>query len=284
MAKKKAPSIRKFTNKVFLDDIMNVLAKLPNNSVDMIYGDPDYNVNINYHGTNYTMDFDDYIVWYVNLTKECMRVMKDDGNLMMMNYPKPNAHLRVNYLDEAAFMVEEYVWVYNYNFGIRENKFTRAHRSILHGTKSAKNRFYRDNVAEEYKNPTDRRVRKLIESGSKGRMPYSWFYNDLVKNVSKEKTIHAAQIPKAISRKLIESTTMPGDTVLVLFGGSGSECEVCKEGGRNYITAELNETYHELIVKRLETGEIPKEFWHKSRLSRKKRDVADDEKQTKLGL
>lgn len=276
------PDISEFANKVFHDDIMNVIAQLPDNSIDMIYGDPDYNVNINYNGTNYTMDFDDYIVWYVNLNKECMRILKDDGNIMMMNYPKPNAHLRVNYLDEAAYMVEEYVWVYNYNFGIRENRFTRAHRSILHAIKTKDNKFYRDNVAEEYKNPNDRRVRKLIASGSKGRMPYSWFYNDLVKNVSREKTIHAAQIPKAISRKLINSCTMPGDTVLVLFGGSGSECEVCKEGNRNYISAELNEEYYDLIIKRLDTGEIPKEYWHKSRLSRKKRKISLDKKQSKL--
>ena len=58
-------------------------------------------------------------------------------------------------------------------------------------------------------------------------MPYSWFENNLVKNVSKEKTIHAAQIPKAVSKKLIYACTEPGDNVLVLFGGSGSECEVC---------------------------------------------------------
>ena len=79
-------------------------------------------------------------------------------------------------------------------------------------------------------------------------MPYSWFYNDLVKNVSKEKTIHAAQIPKAVSKKLIYACTEPGDTVLVLFGGSGAECEVCKEGGRNYISAELHNEYYKMIV------------------------------------
>jgi len=283
MSNKKSTSIKKFINKVFHDDIMAVLAKLPDNSIDMIYGDPDYNVNINYAGKNYTTEFDGYIDWYVKMTEECMRVLKDDGNIMMMNYSKPNAHLRVKYLDDVAEMVEEYVWTYNYNFGIKKNRFTRAHRSILHITKSKENRFYRDNVAEEYKNPTDKRVRKLIEAGSKGRMPYSWFYHDLVKNVSKEKSIHAAQIPKNVSRKLIECCTIPGDTVLVLFGGSGSECEVCKEGGRNYISAELQETYHDLIVERLKEGGIPKKYWHKSRLPRKEKEGMKDEKQTKLG-
>ena len=70
-------------------------------------------------------------------------------------------------------------------------------------------------------------------------------------------TIHAAQIPKAVSKKLINSCTEPGDTVLVLFGGSGSECEVCVEGGRKFITAELQKKYVNLIRARIRKGTIP---------------------------
>jgi site-specific DNA-methyltransferase (adenine-specific) len=60
-------------------------------------------------------------------------------------------------------------------------------------------------------------------------MPYSWFYFDLVKNVSREKTIHACQIPQKLAEMLILSCTQPGDIVFVLFGGSGSELEVCQK-------------------------------------------------------
>jgi len=348
MATKKK-SIKNFINKVFNDDIFNILKQLPDNSIDMIYGDPDYNVGIVYGGKNYTTDFENFIEWYINLNKECMRVLKDDGNIMMMNYPMPNAHLRAHYLEDAAFSIHEYVWVYNTNVGQSKKYFTTAHRSILHITKSKDNRFFKENVLEKYQNPGPvrqklfkRRVikelakyefklrnqeepdtknlnefikkngralwgeinkghidnikltkskRKIVEESwkktddefdEKGRMPYSWFYNDLVKNVSKEKTIHAAQIPKDVSKKLIYASTEPGDNVLVLFGGSGSECEVCKEGGRNYISAELHDTYHDLIVKRLKEGKIPKEYYHNSRLPRKKKEATEDEKQTKL--
>ncbi len=255
--------MKKFINKVFHDDIMNVLKKLPDSSVDMIYGDPDYNVNIVYNGKNYTKKFDDYLNWYIELTKQCMRVLKHDGNLMMMNYAKPNSHLRVKYLETEicdAQMIEEYVWVYPYNFGMSKKKFTRAHRNILHVTKSKYNKFYRKNVAEPYKNPKDKRVLKLKAEGSPGRMPYSWFENNLVKNVSKEKTIHAAQIPKAVSKKLIYSCTEPGDLVLVLFAGSGSECEVCKEGGRNFISADLEKKYVNLTRYRIRNGFIPNQY------------------------
>ncbi|MDR3275108.1 MAG: hypothetical protein LBS81_03890 [Endomicrobium sp.] len=41
-----------------------------------------------------------------------MRVLKPEGNLFMMNYPKQNAYLRVRYLDGDAYGVFDYVWVY----------------------------------------------------------------------------------------------------------------------------------------------------------------------------
>jgi len=249
-----------FLDKVFLSDVIKLLRKLPDNSVDMIYGDPDYNVGIKYREKSYTTEFDQYIKWYIELARESFRVLKDTGNLFFINYPKQNAHLRVKYLDDACYAVYDYAWVYNSNIGQSPRRFTTAHRSILHGTKSSRNHFYKDNVAYPYENPTDRRIRKLIASGSKGRMPYSWFYFNLVKNVSREKTLHACQIPQGLSEMLIKSCTMPGDIVFVLFGGSGSEIDVCKNSGRHFISAELDEKYYQIIKDRLETGKIKEEY------------------------
>ena len=275
--------ISKHWDKVYKKDILKVLKQLPDNSIDMVYGDPDYNVGIDYHGKKFTKEFSKFMEWYVNLTEECMRVLKEDGNLMMMNYPKPNSYLRVDYLDDASFSVHEYVWIYNTNIGQSKKYFTTAHRSILHATKSKNNKFYKENVAEEYLNPgpvrqknmkkikeqnpniSDKEAEKIFSEKYKGRMPYSWINEPLVKNVSNEKTIHPCQIPQTVSRKMILSCTQPGDTVLVLFGGSGSELEVCKENNRKYISAELHKTYYDLIKKRLKIGKIPDEYRHHTR-------------------
>ena len=249
-----------FLNKVFNMDIMEVIRILPSGSVDMVIGDPDYNVGIKYNDKSYTKGFDEYIEWYTELVKECLRVLKKDGNMFLINYPKQNAHLRVKYLDTACYDVCEYVWIYNTNIGHTPKRFTTAHRSILHCRKSENNKFYKDNVAEPYKNPTDKRILRNMANGSKGRMPYSWFYFDQVKNVSKEKTFHKCQIPQKLSEMLIKSSTLINDTILILFGGSGSEICLCKELGRNFISAELDEKYYRMIMSRLEKGFIGKEY------------------------
>jgi len=253
-------SVNDYLNKVYNGDIMHVLKDLPDNSVNMIFGDPDYNVGIKYGSNNYTRNFDDYINWYIELAKESMRVLKNDGNLFMLNYPQQNAHLRVKYLDLQFPHINEYVWVYNTNVGHTPKRFTTAHRSILHVRKSNDNKFFKDEVALPYKNPTDRRIRQNLANGSKGRMPYSWFEFNLVKNVSKEKTEHACQIPQKLTEMLIKATTEPKDIVLVLFGGSGAEIDVCRNLNRQFISAELDKKYCALINSRLVNGFIAPEY------------------------
>jgi len=244
-------SLEKFRNKVFQKDVMQVLADLPDNSLDMVYGDPDYGVGMNYHGKTYLTKWNEYVDWYIGLTKECMRVLKPTGNLFMMNYPKQNAYLRVKFLDENAYDVQEYAWVYNTNVGHSPRRFTTAHRSILHATKSKDNHFFKDQVAVPYQNPTDKRIQQRMADGHVGRMPYSWFYFDLVKNVSKDKTFHACQIPLGLVEMLIKSCTQEQDDVFVLFGGSGSELVLCQQLQRNFISCELHPEYHQMIAERL---------------------------------
>jgi len=271
-------NIENYLNKIFLKDIMELLKELPDKSVDMVYGDPDYNVGIKYGDKSYTKTFDEYIEWYIELAKESLRVLKDDGNMFLINYPKQNAYLLVKYLDKVCYEVLDYVWIYNTNIGHSPKRFTTAHRSILHCRKTKNNKFYKENVAVPYQNPNDKRILQNLAKGSKGRMPYDWFYFDLVKNVSKEKTFHACQIPQKLSEMLIKACTLPGDIVLILFGGSGSEIEVCQRLNRQYISAEIDEKYYKMIIDRLGKGKIDEKY----RLNIKKSEIKNIQAQLSL--
>ena len=235
---------------------MEVLRRTPSDSMDMIYGDPDYGVGINYAGKKYTQKWDEYIHWYIELARECLRVLHPRGNLFLMNYPRQNAHLRAHYLDGAAQQVNDYVWVYPTNVGHSPRRFTTAHRSVLHATKSGDNYFYKSQVAQPYKNPNDRRIRERLANGEIGRMPYSWFEFNLVKNVSREKTFHACQIPLALFEMLVNASTKKGDIVFVLFGGSGSELIKTREMGRVFHSCEIHRPYYDMICERLNNGGI----------------------------
>lgn len=87
-------------------------------------------------------------------------------------------------------------------------------------------------------------------------------YEDLLKILSnpKEKTYHACQIPQKLTEMLIKSCTQVNDIVLVLFGGSGAELEICKSLKRQYISAEIDAKYYELIQSRLKNGKIEEKY------------------------
>ena len=248
-------NVSEVLNKIHNMDIYELLRKLPDKTIDCVYSDIDYNRGIVYKGKSYTKKFDHYISDYISLASESLRVVKDTGSLFFINYPRNNAFLWANFLDSACFDVQEYVWVYRSNIGHSPNRFTTAHRSILHARKTKYSVFYKDNVAEPYVNQTDKRIRKRISSGSKGRSPYSWFYADLVKNVSKKyKHIdHPCVIPDSVSSRLIQSVTSPKNIVLILFAGSGSEIDVCRKLDRQWISAEVDKNYCDQINKRLDS-------------------------------
>jgi len=248
---------RKFRNQVIQGDVIDALRALPADCLDMIYGDPDYNVGVVYAGgKRHKKAWDAYIEWYSLLARESLRVLKPTGNLFLINYPKQNAHLRAKFLDDAAHDVQDYAWVYNTNVGHSKRRFTTAHRSILHATKARDNKFFKNAVAVPYQNPTDKRIKQRITDGHPGRMPYSWFYFDLVKNVSKDKTFHSCQIPLALVEMLIKSCTVERDDIFILFGGSGSEIVLAQQLKRNFVSTELNDAYHKMILDRLDNGGV----------------------------
>ena len=95
---------------------------------------------------------------------------------------------------------------------------------------------------------------------------------------AREKTFHACQIPQKLSEMLIKSCTQPDDVVLVLFGGSGSELEICKVLNRQYVSAEVDGKYHKMILDGLNKGRIEEKY----RLRLKKYEINSIERQLTL--
>jgi len=102
-------------------------------------------------------------------------------------------------------------------------------------------------------------------------MPYSWFYFDLVKNVSKDKTFHACQIPLPLVEMLIKASTKEGDDCFVLFGGSGNELVLCRNLKRNFISCEIHPDYYKMILERLNKGGIIEDKYRLAFIQEKKK-------------
>lgn len=130
-------------------------------------------------------------------------------------------------------------WVYNSNTG-------RQHRDIaFFGVEPDMNK-----VRQPYKNPTDKRVQKLIESGRTGAKLYDWWNINQVKNVSKEKTSHPCQMPLEVMENIIG--ILPDNvTIIDPFMGSGTTGVACAKLNRNFIGCEMDKEYYEISAKRI---------------------------------
>ncbi len=104
-------------------------------------------------------------------------------------------------------------------------------------------------LGQPYKNPTDGRVKKLIEEGREARL-YDWWEIDQVKNVGKEFD-HPCPIPVELARRIILITTNPGDLIVDPFCGSGTIPGVAAVLGRRAIGIDISENYCRIAESRL---------------------------------
>jgi len=223
-------------NKVYEDEVLTLYNNnfkdiIDNLDFDFIITDPPYNINYKYP------DFKDNIneEEYINLLTYLQGYKS-----VIIHYPEAI----VNIVAEALGRVNKIIsWCYS------NNGSSKAHRSIA---------FFNCNpdfkkVKQPYKNINDKRIKKLIENGSKGARLYDWF-NDiqLIKNISKEKcNDFTNQIPIKLLERIILLTTNEGDTILDPFFGSGSLYYACKNTNRKCIGIEISNKHIDICLKRL---------------------------------
>lgn len=214
-------------NKIYNMDFRRAMKELPH--IDLVVTDPPYNIGFKYNSYEDKKSGDKYIEMLSHF---------EDMPVAMIHYPEET----MRYLVPALGVPNEVcAWCYNSNL-------PKQFRLInFFNVKVDFNK-----VKQPYKNPTDKRVKKLIDNGSKGTRMYDWFSDiQMVKNVSKEKN-HPCPIPISLIERIILLTTNEGDTVMDPFMGSGTTALACKNTNRNFIGFEIDKMYYDIACERLE--------------------------------
>jgi len=214
--------------KVYHGDFRNVM---PNLQFDFIFTDPPYNVGYKYPNYPDKLPMNEY--------KELFTHFKGHKT-MILHYPEDICNIVAPAIGKVEKMIE---WCYNNHLS------SKAHRSIAFF--NCKPDFKK--VKQPYKNPNDKRIRKLIEEGSTGTRSYDWIGDiQQVKNVSKDKNANFTnQIPIELLKRIILMTTEEGQTILDPFAGSGSLYFACRETNRKYIGIEQSKEHIEIFFQRL---------------------------------
>lgn len=213
-------------NRLYNEDFRNIAV---GGEFDVIITDPPYNIGFNYNTYKDSMEEDDYV--------EMLSYFQNQ-KLVIIQYPEET----MQYIVPALGVPDEVmVWCYSSNIP-RQSRLINFYNIKPDFTK----------VKMPYKNPEDKRVKKLIESGSGGRSMYDWFDDiQLVKNVSKDKN-HPCPMPIRLMERLILLTTEEGNVVFDPFMGSGTTGLACKKLNRGFVGTEIDKKYFDIAVERIE--------------------------------
>lgn len=195
-----------------------------------IVTDPPFNIGYHYRSYKDNMKSADYY--------EMLKAVFTTYNIPFVVIHYPEVLHMISYV--VGRMPDRVVsWVYNSNT-------PRQHRDIA---------FYGvtpdfKKVRQPYKNPNDKRIKKLIAKGHTGAKLYDWWNVNQVKNVSKTSINHPCVMPLEVMKNIVG--ILPNDYLIFdPFAGSGTTALACKEYNRHFIGCEIDKSYCELIEQRL---------------------------------
>ena len=244
-------------------DVLKFLRCIDNESVDLIFADPPYNIKKAEWDSFQSQK--QYVEWSLLWIKEAHRILKPNGTLYICGFSEILADIKwaANYLFKGCKWL---VWYYR-NKANLGNDWGRSHKSLLHLRKSKQFIFNIDDVRIPYNAHTlkyPKRPQAKTSQYSNGRQKsYIWephpngakpkdvFEIPTLSNGSWEKTLHETQKPVELVKKCVLVSSNPGSIVVDPFGGSGTTFAVAEAFDREWLGNELNREYCEIIKERL---------------------------------
>ncbi len=263
-------------NKLICGDNLEELAKLPKESIDLIYIDPPFFTHKQYEVVfgdeaeirsfkdRWEGGTENYISWLKPRVQALYEILKSTGSFYIHCDWHANAHIRIM-LDEI-FGVEnfrnEIIWAYK-GGGQSKTRFPRKHDTIYFYTKG-------DNWTFNYNEPSlkEEYCRELKDEvairrpGGKKKV-YKWEGNPLGKMVedvwnipvinpmAEERVGYPTQKPEALLKRIIEASSNKNDIVLDAFCGCGTTVAVAQRLGRRWIGIDISPTAIKIMQRRL---------------------------------
>jgi len=232
-------------------DCLVELAKIPAESVRLVFADPPYNIGVNY-GDGVKKDLlpaARYIEWVNKWIAACRRILTKDGSLWVMIGDEYAANYRIA-LSDNQFTVRSWIKWYE-TFGVNcANNFNRCSRHIFYAVNNPKHFVFN---ADAVTRPSDRQAKYNDKrASSDGKIWDNVWAIPRITGTCKERIPEfPTQYPLEIATAIVGCASEPGDTILDPFSGSATTGAAAVKLGRKYIGIELRKKFSELSITRL---------------------------------
>lgn len=237
--------IDKYINQIIQGDCLEIMKNIPDNSVDVTFADPPFNLGKKYNGYRDNREFHAYLNWCRRWISEMVRITKPTGSIFVHNIPKWLAYY-ASFLNEVAYFKHWIAW--DAPTAPMGKSLQPAHYGILYYAKDLKEtKFY------EIRYP-HKRCRKcnylLKDYGGKkaGLHPFGPLVSDVWTDIhrikhNKYRDEHPCQLPIHLLERIILMSTDENDIVLDPFVGTGTTVIAAKRLGRKFVGIDIDEEY-----------------------------------------
>jgi modification methylase len=249
-------------DRIVVGDCIAELAKLPAESVDLVFADPPYNLQLEQALTRPDQSlvqavdddwdkfasFESYDAFTRAWLAGCRRVMKRDATLWVIGSYHNIFRVGAILQDLGFWILNDIVWrKANPMPNFRGRRFTNAHETMIWASRGADSRSYTFNY-------------EMLKAGNEDLQVRSDWFFPICTGAERLKTtdgrkVHPTQKPEALLSRILLSASHAGDVVLDPFFGSGTTGAVSRRLGRSYIGIERDASYADAARQRINAVE-----------------------------
>ncbi|MFO1088456.1 MAG: site-specific DNA-methyltransferase [Hyphomicrobiales bacterium] len=256
------PDIRPYLDSVLIGDCLEELKKLPSKSVDLVFADPPYNLQLQRElhrpdqsrvdGVEEHWDRFENFSAYDTFTRawldEARRVMKDTATIWVIGSYHNIFRVGTILQDMGFWILNDVIWrKTNPMPNFRGRRFTNAHETMIWAMKSEKQKTYTFNY------DAMKALNEDLQMRSDWLLPICQG-TERLKDEEGDK-LHPTQKPESLLHRVILASSNEGDVVLDPFFGTGTTGVVAKRLNRRFIGIEREQAYAGSALERLDRTE-----------------------------
>ncbi len=250
--------IEPLLDRVLVGDCLEELRRIPSRSIDVVFADPPYNLQLSgtlhrpdqsrVDGVDEAWDRFDSFAAYDEFTRawlsECRRVLKADGTIWVIGSYHNIFRVGAIMQDLGFWILNDIIWrKTNPMPNFRGRRFTNAHETLIWAARSEKSRYTFNYEAMKALNDD-------VQMRSDWLLPICTGSERL--KDEKGAKLHPTQKPEALLHRVLLASSRPGDVVLDPFFGTGTTGAVARRLGRRFIGIERDPAYAEAARRRIE--------------------------------
>lgn len=245
-------------HKIYWGDSINILQnQIPDESIDLIFVDPPYNIGKNFNGLkDKWKNEDDYLSWCYQWIDLCIQKLKPSGSMYIMTSTQFMPYFDI-FIRKKMVILSRIVWSYDSSGVQAKNYYGSMYEPILFCVKDKNS--YTFNAKDIMVEAKTGSKRKLIDYRKNPPQVYSsekvpgnvWEFAR-VRYRMDEYENHPTQKPITLLDRIIKASSNEGDTVLDPFSGTFTTGFVAKQLNRKSISIEIQEEYLKIGLRRLQ--------------------------------